>query len=446
MNYSESITKKLKNEKIEIGDKVKIVKKSEEFSGILMPKSQQGKKDTINLKLESGYNIGIKYDLDTEINKISSKEKMVEEIEEVDIDSSSDKKVKILSVGGTITSKIDYRTGAVKPAEDIKHLTYTIPEIFDIAQVERKKVLNELSENMRPRHWQKIAKEVYQEIKNGVDGIVITHGTDTMSYTASALSFMLKNLNIPVVLTGSQRSSDRGSSDAFTNLKCAIKAATTDIAEVSVCMHAESSDSYCYLHRGTKVRKMHTSNRGAFKSINADPLAKIDIDSLEVDKLNKDFRKRHDEEVKMLNGFEEKVDIIKSYPGLNPEVVQKKLSLNKGIVIEGSGLGHLPIKNVGEENQNDKIRDLLDNFVNNDGIAYMTSQCLNGRINMNIYETGVELQDIGVLGNMNDMLPETAWIKLGWLLGNFDSEKAKKLMNKNLRGEITQRTKPEGNR
>lgn len=440
MNYSKKIKKKIDKENINIGDKITVKKGTQKYTGILMPKSNQGKKNTIVLKLDGGYNIGIKNDKSTKISKISGYEETVEENgSKEEIVKDSDKRVSILSVGGTIASKIDYRTGAVKPNASVKDLTQSLPEIFEIAAIKDENILDSLSENLRPRHWQKIAKSVKEEIDSGTDGIVITHGTDTMTYTATALSFMLKDLSVPVVITGSQRSSDRGSSDAYPNLKAAVKAATSDIAEVTICMHAESSDTICYLYPGNKTRKMHTSRRDAFKAINAKPIAQININDLNLEILRDNYNKKNkDRQTKLIDKFEQQVGLIKIYPGLDPNTFRKQLFSNKGVVIEGTGLGHLPIK---EDKDNKKILKILKKYIEkNDGLVYMTSQCLYGRINMNVYETGVELQDIGVRGNFNDMLPETAWVKMGWLLGNYKKSKAIKMMDKNLRGEITERT------
>lgn len=128
---------------------------------------------------------------------------------------------------------------------------------------------------MKPKHWIKIAHEVAKSLNSGDSGVVVAHGTDTMGYTAAALSFMLRDLGKPVILVGAQRSSDRPSSDAAMNLICSVRMSTSDVAEVMVVMHGETGDTYCLAHRGTKVRKMHTSRRDAFRSINDVPIAKV---------------------------------------------------------------------------------------------------------------------------------------------------------------------------
>ena len=182
--------------------------------------------------------------------------------------------ISIVSTGGTVASVVDYKTGAVHPAFTADDLIRANPELLGHANISGEAILNILSENMKPEYWVKTARSIADEINNGADGVVVAHGTDTMHYTSAALSFIL-DTPVPVVITGAQRSSDRPSSDAFMNIISSVVAAKSDIAEVTLCMHAEEDDSYCYLHRGTKVRKMHTTRRDTFRSINSLPIAKI---------------------------------------------------------------------------------------------------------------------------------------------------------------------------
>ncbi|RLJ03175.1 MAG: Glu-tRNA(Gln) amidotransferase GatDE subunit D, partial [Candidatus Aenigmatarchaeota archaeon] len=303
------------------------------------------------------------------------------------------------------------------------------PELGEIANIDGRELFQLLSENMTPEHWQKIAREVEKEIRKGVDGIVIMHGTDTMGYTAAALSFMLEDLPVPVVLVGSQRSSDRGSSDSHMNLACAVKAATSDIAEVMVCMHGESSDTYCYLHRGTKARKMHTSARYAFRTVNTEPIAKVHWEGLRIEILSDYRRKDKSRKLKLLDRMEKRVSLVKIYPGMNMELLKEVCKRSKGIIIEGTGLGHVPVNAIK----------ILKRFISEGGYVFMTSQCLYGRVNMNVYETGRDLLQIGVMGNYTDMLPETALVKMMWVLGNH-KKNVKEMMERNLRGEITDRS------
>ncbi|AFK22860.1 glutamyl-tRNA(Gln) amidotransferase subunit D [Pyrococcus sp. ST04] len=398
-----------------------------------MPPYELSEGDTIVIKLDNGYNIGIA------LKKI----KIIEVLEkakakpEVHFKAELEPKeglpnVTILGTGGTIASRIDYETGAVYPAFTAEELAKAVPEIFEIANVKPKLLFNIFSEDMKPKHWVKIAHEVANSLNSGDYGVVVAHGTDTMGYTAAALSFMLRDLTKPVILVGAQRSSDRPSSDAAMNLICAVKMATSEVAEVMVVMHGETGDTYCLAHRGTKVRKMHTSRRDAFRSINDIPIAKIWSNG-RVEFLRQDYRRRGDGEVWVDDKLEEKVALVKIYPGISSEIIDFFVDKGyKGIVIEGTGLGHTP---------NDMIP-AIKRAVEEGVAVCMTSQCLYGRVNMNVYATGRRLLKAGVIP-CEDMLPETAYVKLMWVLGHTqDLKEVREMMLKNYAGEITPYTKP----
>lgn len=451
MGYPPTIERAMEDEGVEVGDRIKVVKGNEEYEGILMPRTELGDGKNLVLKLDSGYNIGIEFSEEVEVEKLESGDGRetdvdVSELMEVLEDKEGEERpdISILAAGGTIASRVDYRTGAVKPSFTEEEIVSFTPELSSIADIEGRQIFQALSENLTPEHWVRIAEAVKKEIEKKKDGVVIMHGTDTMAYTAAALSFMLEDLPVPVVLVGAQRSSDRGSTDAHQNLTCAVRAATTEIAEVMVCMHGESSDTYCYLHPGTKVRKMHTSRRDAFRTVNEKPFAKVDWETLDVEKLRDGYRtRREDGKLNLKKSFEEDVSLVKAYPGMKPEIFEEQFEESRGVVIEGTGLGHMPLYSDDISQRNERFKELLEDFLQRGGIAFMTSQCLYGRVNMNVYEMGVDLQETGVKGNLNDMLPEVAWVKLGWLLGNYDGEKAEKLMDENLRGEISERTRQE---
>ncbi|MFP4116424.1 MAG: Glu-tRNA(Gln) amidotransferase subunit GatD [Candidatus Aenigmatarchaeota archaeon] len=434
MSYKGPLKEKLKEAGAEVGDVVRITKNNKEKEGVLLPNT--GSQNTFVLKLGSGYNTGIKDGEKVKVEKVEKKDKN----KSSDVSSMEPKpkkkdiEVSVLIAGGTIASRVDYRTGAVKPSASEEELLSFNPELAEVADIEAREVMQTLSENIKPKDWKKIAKEVKEEIDKAKDGVVVAHGTDTMGYTAAALSFMLKDLSVPVVLVGSQRSSDRGSSDAYQNLACAVKAATTDMAEVMVCMHGESSDSFCYLHPGTKVRKMHTSRRDAFRTVNSKPYGKVDWETLEVEKIRDDCkRKDKGRKTELKDNFEEDVSLVKICPGMDAESFKAQLQGTEGVVVEGTGLGHLPL-------EDKDIKEVLENYLEDGNVVFMSSQCLYGRVNMNVYETGVDLQDMGVIGDFNDILPETAYVKLGWLLGNYDKNKVKNLMLQDLRGELSERT------
>ena len=334
-----------------------------------------------------------------------------------------------MSTGGTVSSVIDYRTGAVHPKFTASDLVKANPELLDYANYNVKALYNILSENMKVEYWTKAAEEIANDISEGSDGIVIAHGTDTMHYTAAALSFMIKT-PVPIIITGAQRSSDRPSSDANINLIDSVIAAKSDIAEVCVCMHGSLNDEYTYLHKGTKVRKMHTSRRDTFRSINAQPIAKIQNRKVSVNP-EYEYTKRGDNELELHTEVEEKVGFIKSFPGISQDYVEYHIDKGyKGLVIEGTGLGHVP-------------NNLIDSFkrARDENIpVIMTSQCLYGRVNMNVYSTGREILDTGVISGL-DMTPETAYVKLCWALGQSDDyNKVKEIMQENIAGEFSKKS------
>ncbi|MQY53882.1 MAG: Glu-tRNA(Gln) amidotransferase subunit GatD, partial [Methanosarcinales archaeon] len=344
----------------------------------------------------------------------------------------------ILSTGGTIASKVDYRTGAVSPQFSTEDILETIPELGEIANVRGKVIYSILSENMRAEYWRKLAAEVYNEIKNGAEGIIVTHGTDTMGYTAAALSFMLQT-PVPVVLVGSQRSADRPSSDAAMNAICAAKVACSDLAEVVVVMHGSTSDEFCSIHRGTKVRKMHTSARDAFQSVNDVPIGKVYYDTGDIAKIRLEFvsayNKRGEKELELRDKLEEKCGLIKFYPGADPAILEFFIAQGyKGIVLEGTGLGHVSAEWIPAVASAIKR-----------GIPIVaTSQCLYGTICDRVYDTGRDLLHAGIIEG-DDMLPETALVKLMWVLGQTtDMEEVRRLMHENVAGEIRGRSVKEG--
>ncbi len=420
----------LKKYEVNIGDRILVKTKKAIFKGILIPRSEIGDDLHIVIKIDDGYNIGLSIDSIDYIEKISDIEKLSkEEIKIIQkIKESFLPKVSIISTGGTIASKIDYRTGAVSPALTAEDLYRSIPELEEIANIKTEILFNLLSENIVPEYWISMAYAIKKHIDEEAEGIVLTHGTDTMGYTAAALSFSLRNLPIPVILVGSQRSSDRPSSDAYLNLKTAIFASVkAPFAEVGVLMHASSSDNELVIHRGTRTRKMHTSRRDAFQTINSKPLARIIGDKIEV----YEPYKRRGGELELKAKFDNKVVLIKSFPGIPIEIfdflIEKKYH---GIVIEGTGLGHAP----------EYIFPAIKRAIENGITIVMTSQCIYGRINMNVYSTGRMLLSMGVIP-AEDMLPETALVKLMWVLAQTnDKEEIRKLFLTNISGEISERS------
>ncbi len=407
-------------------DKVRVESKGKKYEGTLMPSQT----DSLVIKLKNGYNIGIKRDF---ASIILLEKKQEKEIQETVSKPAYKKKglpnISILSTGGTIASKIDYRTGAVTSQFSAEDILRAIPELEEIANYNCRMIYSILSENMRPSYWVELARAVYEEIKNGADGIIITHGTDTMMYTAAALSFMIET-PVPIVLVGSQRSADRPSSDNAMNAICAAAVATSDIAEVCVVMHDGTSDDFCYIHRGTKVRKMHTSRRDAFQSINAKPIGRVEYPSRKIKTLS-NHTKRGEKKLALHDGLEPKCALIKYVTGAsNESLLFHSGSGYKGIVIEGTGLGHVSTEWVP-----------LIKTATNAGIPIViTSQCINGRVCDRVYDTGRDILKAGAIEG-DDMLSEVALVKLMWVLGQAqDIEKVKKMMHTNIAGELTRST------
>ena len=429
--YRGKVLQILKKAGAEIGDFIRITKNKETYEGILIPRSEYGDEKHVVIKIKSGYNIGIHITPSTRIEKIGEGTKPTFKPPQLPKQKTRLPKVSVISTGGTIASRVDYRTGAVRPALSASDLYSVVPELSEIAMVEAKILFSLFSENITPKHWSKTTKAVAAEIKKGAAGVVVAHGTDTLAYTAAALSFALQDLPVPVVMVASQRSADRPSSDAATNLVGAVRAAVSaPFAEVVIAMHETVSDTSIVFHRGTKVRKCHTSRRDTFKSVNASPIARMEDDKIIM--LTKNYRKRDaSRKLKLNPNFEEKVALVKAYPDLNPEMIDWYIEKGyRGIILEGTGLGHV----------GDYCFSAIREAIKKDVIIAMTSQCIWGRLNMNVYDQGRDLLAIGVL-SLDNMLPETAFVKLRWVLGQTtETEEAKKLLIENIANEYSSRT------
>jgi glutamyl-tRNA(Gln) amidotransferase subunit D len=417
------------------GDQVRIEKDGTVYEGKVMP-SMEG---YITIKMKSGYNAGFSIDkvrltlLEKNGETTNGNKKGREESRTAEEKLKPRKnlpKIAILSTGGTIASKIDYRTGAVTSQFTADDILAAIPELKEIADFKGRVISSILSENMDPESWQKLARAVVEEIEAGADGIIVTHGTDTMMYTAAALSFMIET-PVPIVLVGSQRSADRPSSDNAMNAICAALIALSDIAEVTVVMHGTTSDDFCEIHRGTKVRKMHTSRRDAFKSLNSLPIGIVDYNKREI-KTFIDYTKRREKFLKFKPGMEPKCALVKFTPGADPSILDCYIDNGyKGLVLEGTGLGHVSTSWIP------MIRKTTDAKMP----VLVTSQCLNGRICDRVYDTGRDMLKAGAIEG-EDTLPETALVKLMWVLGQTDEfNKATSMLRENLSGEINERTR-----
>jgi glutamyl-tRNA(Gln) amidotransferase subunit D len=439
-----------KRSNVKLGDSVMIETNNATHFGILIPRYEYADANHLVLKLKSGYNIGIK------IGKIKSIKKITEKLDpnikpdtyykykDYFSDKNTDQNflqsqlpnLSLLSTGGTISSKIDYRTGGVMAALTAKELNDSIPELTGIANIDPEVVLSEYSENIKPEHWSLIARKVANNILSGkYDGIIVSHGTDTMHYTSAALSFALQNLPIPVVLVGAQRSSDRPSSDASLNLIGACTFATrSKFSGVFVAMHYSISDEVIACHIGTRVRKNHTSRRDAFQSIDVYPFSLIKKDQIEISRQYADLkfqeRNKNLESMDVRPNFENKVSLLKFYPGFDCRMIDYCVDLgHKAIILEGTGLGHI----------NKECFSKIENAVNKGIIIFMTSQCIWGRTALTVYDTGRDLLNLGVIP-LSNMTSETALVKAMWCFGNFKEEKEViKTMTSNIANEFTNR-------
>ncbi|MBC7128567.1 MAG: Glu-tRNA(Gln) amidotransferase subunit GatD [Thermoplasmatales archaeon] len=404
---------------VEPGDLVEIRKGEKIYKGIVMPHHSFSGKNIMVIKLENGYNVGINIK-GCEIKLIEKGRK--KEIEKRETPYSEGKpEIAIIGTGGTIASYVDYETGAVHPATTAEEIAMSAPEIFEICNIEAKILFQKFSENIKPKDWRRIAREVAKFLNYGKKGVIVTHGTDTMCYTSAALAFMLKNLSGPVVFTGSQRSSDRPSSDAFLNLISSAKVATTDLGEVVVVMHRNISGEIA-IHRATKVRKMHSSRRDAFVSINSKPIGYVEENVI----FNQPYNRIKEGKVKVKDGLNENVCLIYYYPGMRKEYFERITDGKDGVVIAGTGLGHV----------NDEIIKSIKKITSKGIPVVMTTQCLWGSVNLNVYATGRKLIKAGVIDG-KDMLPEVAYIKLMWVLKN--EKNVKEAMQSNIAGEISEK-------
>ncbi len=420
----------LKRFNIRVWSEVNIQTTRGHFEGKVLPRSENDDDKHLVLKIPTGYNVGIDTDTIKDMEETGF-EKAEYKIPEQEFPYSEElPNVKLFGTGGTIASRLDYRTGAVIPAFSPGELYGAVPELADVCNLTTEKVFAVFSENMGPSQYIQLAQAIGKEIENGIQGIIIGHGTDTLHHTASALTFMVQNSPVPIILVGSQRSSDRPSSDAALNLiHSAYAAGHSDIAEVMVCMFGPTSDEYGFLHRGTRVRKMHSSYRSTFRTIGDIPLATVTKD--QVNPIKNDYKpRRNDRQVRILPYFEEKVTILYYYPNMQPDIIDALVDLGyKGIVIAGTGLGHV----------NKPVYPALKRAVDKGVHVYMTVQTLWGFVHMFVYDTGRDLMDLGVIPAEN-MLPEVAYIKLGWALGQTtDREEVKKLMLTPINDEITQK-------
>lgn len=422
--YEGNSLKFLKANQISVGDSVKILSDIT-YSGIIMPRYEHSDDKHIVLKLKSGYNIGLEIAKIEKIEKNQSTKKIIEKDEKIEKVVGLPK-ILLLSTGGTIASKIDYRTGAVTPVLTAEELNSSVPELAKIANIDAQVLFSEYSENIMPEHWLQIAEKINEYSKSDYTGIIIAHGTDTMHYTSSFLSFALAGFPIPIVLVGSQRSSDRASSDAALNLISATKFITESKTKgVYIVMHQDENDETIACHLGTRVRKNHTSKRGAFQTIGDVPAFIIAENQIQRN-ITEDFFKVNEFQPKIY--LDTKVALVKYHPGYDPRLLDKIIEMGfRGIIFEGTGLGH-----VGKTMYESVKK------ANEKGIFLgMTSQCIDGRVRMTVYESGRDLLDLGIVP-LENMIPEVALVKAMWAMGNSQNrDEVKKIMLENIASELS---------
>jgi len=427
------------------GDKIEVKLDDETLSGTFVP-SSESREDILILKLDSGYNLVMKKNRIKSVSLIEKSKPSKKKISTIQQNSSLPK-ITLLHTGGTIAARVDYKLGAVLSgfitAEELLSL---YPEIGRLANVSCRMVSNIASEEMRFGHYNMVLEAIKEEIANGTEAIIIPHGTDTLHYTAAALAFGLDNLSTPILLVGSQRSSDRGSSDAYPNLMSAVYFATAaDFGGVGICMHYSPSDDICSVIPAFNSRKMHTSRRDAFRPIGRKPYALVNWLDKEIKIISQNYPKKSRQTSVLIKKFDEglKIGFLKAHPNMYASEVAAYNNFD-GLVIEGTGLGHFPnVKADGLTAENNRIFLAVEKLVNSGAIVFVSPQTIYGRIQMNVYTPLRRIREIGVLGHLSDMTSETAFIKMAYLLSNYTKDEAREMMEKNLKGEISPRLEPE---
>ena len=436
--YDKATSSLLQKLGIKVGDHVRFKKEgSNPVEGMLLMRPESGDTGCLVIKLSTGYNIGINPHGGT-LEKIKSGSFSREKTggEEVKMSGTSKKgALHLISTGGTISSRIDYQTGAVHPQMDAGGLVKLYPRLEKFEPIFVHSLFSVLSENMNPLHWEQMAQAIKEAFDDGARGVVLAHGTDTMGYSAAALSYALPGLGAPVILTGAQRSPDRASSDAAQNMFCSMAAAGANFSGVYLCMHASTSDDCNYVHFGTRVRKAHTSGRWAFKSIGTSPAAQVDAKSGELKFLSKIPAKNPTSKISLKNKFSQNVHLAWAYPGISPKTVSS-WSEYDGVVVAGTGLGHLPADSrakTSEKTVLSEIKSLVDSGI----VVAMAPQALEGRVMLETYSSGRLLEDAGIIGNGADWLAETAYVKMCWAFGQHNNAKTvRELMMEPMHNDI----------
>lgn len=407
------------------------------WRGTLVPSHELSGDRIVQLKLDSGYNVGVRVDVGDELRILPADEPGPDATgprAPRPAERADGPWVALLSTGGTIASRVDYRTGGVRPVQEESEILAFYPNLERGGPVRVVPVFDRLSEDIAPEDWRVLGRQVVRAFRDGAHGVVVAHGTDTLAYTAAALSFLFATLPGPVVLVGAQRSPDRPSSDGVSNLAAAVRLAREGaFGEVVVVMHAGLSDDRFAVHRGTRVRKMHASRRDAFQTRNGPPIGWIDAEGTH---WTEPVRPPSSGPAAYDDRWGDRGGLLWFYPGLAPAQAEAFATELRGLVIAGTGLGHVSALHLP----------WIRAAVQNGTVVVMTTQCLEGAVDPYVYATGRELLRAGVL-YAGDMLPETAYVKLLWALGRSDDPaEVRRLILTDRAGEFAPRRQSEGDR
>ncbi|MBU1109238.1 MAG: asparaginase [Candidatus Riflebacteria bacterium] len=308
-------------------------------------------------------------------------------------------RVLLVTTGGTITM-LRGANGSLYPCEDAGQLLEKIPELKLLADIDILSLANVDSSDITPTIWLTIARAVYQRIKD-YDGFVIAHGTDTLCHTAAALSFMLQELNKPVIITGAQVPLEEIGSDGRTNLINAVRVAISDLAEVVVVFGS-------LIIRGTRAKKTSVFDMQAFISVNDVPLGTIGLTI----KFSSFAKTRSRRKPLLRISLNENVALFPVYPGMKPEIIDYIANTHDGMVIEGYGAGNIP---TGEKS----LIPAISSAISRNVPVVVCTQCIVGSTEMELYQVGRSALEAGAIPAM-DMTPEAALVKLMWVLGQTD--------------------------
>lgn len=422
MAYSKKLGEILRKAGAEVGSTVAISRKDGVFEGLLLRHGECSDPDVVVIKMGNGYNMGFRIGEGDAVKVLAPPAKAKPKVKSQVKPGKDAAKIAVIGTGGTISASADGESGALGPTEALDELLDSVPGLREGFEIESRQPFAVFSEDMGPSHWKKLAEEIIEAVSKDVSGVVVTHGTDTMGYSVAALSFMLGGIGKPVVFTGAQRSPDRPSSDAFGNILAAARYCATGKPGVYVLMHSCLHDGEYALFEGTRARKNHTSRRDAFKAPNVGPYAVLDSDG----KATYLYEKTEGTVTKPSTKLENSVALVKFYPGMTPSDLESIASGKKGIVLEGTGLGHV----------SNALVDTVGKIISKGTLVAMASQCGEGTVDLHIYNTGRSLMNAGVIP-LSDMLAETAYAKMCWVLAN--SKDPAKDMAKPLAGECAPR-------